>query len=188
MAASDKKLTREQLSSWGVVAITLLALLAGWGVKASIETRTRLIERDNVSAAIPDGWSVQDGIGDLIFTATDPLSPGLRYSVSLVPASARTLAGIASDRNRSRDQLLNSYAVLEETPIVREGQEGYKVAFVHVASGAEGEPRIVKGVEYLSVQQQYVLVISLETSADDYDDALPRLERFLDSVSITEGE
>ena len=64
MAAIDKKLTREQLSSWGVVAITLLALLAGWGVKASIETRTRLIERDNVSAAIPDGWSVQDGIGD----------------------------------------------------------------------------------------------------------------------------
>ena len=105
-----------------------------------------------------------------------------------MPASARTLAGIASDRNRSRDQLLNSYAVLEETPIVREGQEGYKVAFVHVALGAEGEPRIVKGVEYLSVQQQYVLVISLETSADDYDDALPRLERFLDSVSITEGE
>jgi hypothetical protein len=187
MTTIGEELTRERLSAYGVVAITLVALLVGWGLKTSIETRTSLIERDNITAAIPDGWLVQDGTEDLIFTTRHPLSPRPRYSVSLVADGDRTLADVASDRNRSRDQILDSYAVLEETSIVRQDQEGYRVTFVYVASTTGGEPRIVKGVECSLVRQQYVLAISLESDAEDFDDALPGFERFLDSVSITEG-
>lgn len=186
MATRTRRSAREQLSTLGVVIVTSVALLVGWGVKTSLENRTRLITRDNVSAAVPDRWLVQDGIGDLILTTWDPLSPEVRYNISLVSDTDSTLAEIAAVRSNSRAQVLNSYSVTEETPIERGGQEGYKVTFVYV-SLETGGPTIVKGVEYYFTQQEHVLVISLESDADGFDTALAPFQRFLDSVSVTEG-
>jgi hypothetical protein len=188
MSAIERELTRERLSVLSVIGITLLALMIGWGCKTSLENRRQLIERSNVMAAVPDGWLVQDGVGDLIFTTRDPLMPGLRYSVSLVSAAERTLADVASARNRSRGQLLNNYQVIEETPTARKGEEGYKVTFVYIASKPGGEPSIVKGVDYFFKERQQVLVISLESHKENFDAALPQFEQFSDSVSVGEGE
>jgi hypothetical protein len=186
MGTRARRRTREQLSTLGVVIVTSVALLLGWGVRTTLENRTRLITRDNVSAAVPDRWLVQDGTGDLILTTWDPLSPEVRYNISLVSATGSTLAEIAAVRGRSRVQLLNSFSVTEETPVERGGQEGYKVTFIYVSSDTGG-PTIVKGVEYYFTQQEHVLVISLESGADGFDAALAPFQRFLDSVSVTEG-
>lgn len=181
---STRRSRHDGLSAMAVGAVTLLALLLGAAVRSSVENRSQTIELKGVTASVPANWIVQEGAGDLIFATWDPFVPNVRYAVFLLSESSSSeLTDILSRRNLALAQTLESFRVLEESPIIRRGREGYKVTFAYVDSSAPGLPLIFQGVDYYYLTDGRILVISLQANEKDYDEALLRFEPFLDSVS-----
>jgi hypothetical protein len=161
---------------WFVVVVTLIALLLGWGLKSFTEGGTRAVSEGGISASVPAGWLVnandagpltsgQTETG-LVFSSWDPLDPGTRYYVSLLPGGAQDdLAAAAAIRNLSRAQHLTAYRVLERTPVTLKGRAGYRVSFAYVNASDPGEaPVVYEGVDYYFADGDQIIVATLETT------------------------
>lgn len=174
----------EQRSALAVGMVTLLALLLGTVLRSSVQNRSQVIERKGITARVPTQWVVQDGVAELAFVSWDPFAPDVRYAVFLLTDSGdRTLIDISSERSLALGKTLESFRVLEETPILRRGREGYKVIFAFVSSSQPGLPIVVQGMDYYFPADGNTLVISLQADEQAFDEALVQFEPFLDSVT-----
>jgi len=191
MRASLAKLTRpENRSVLGVVGLTVVALTVGWLLRSSILNATRRVEAGGVTAEVPVDWLVQEGVGDLAFTARSPTSPLPRFSTSrMAGGNVVSLQDVAADRSALRLRMLESFRVLEEVPDEIDGREAYRVSYGYVEAMGEGLPTVVEGLDYYVQSGADVLVITMEADAGAFADALPRFTRFRDSVSLAgEGD
>ncbi len=188
MAASTKRFSKDQVSVFAVILVTFLALALGWGVKTSTENRSRSVEYDGISASIPMGWLVQDGVGDVAFTARDPMT-GERYIINFLETDGDSFSFLAAQRAQSRLLFAETFRILDETPVTVRGVDGYKVTYAYVDDPGEGGlPTVIKGVEYYFQEAGGVVVISFEVPVTAFDDAFEQFARFRDSVSVSEGE
>lgn len=179
-----RQLKHDRRSLLAVTALTIFALLLGAILKTSVENRSQQIERKGVIASVPANWVVEDGAGDLIFVSWDPFVSDVCYTVFLIPnQSNRSLAEISLERILAIGKTLDSFKVLEETPIIRRGREGYKVTYAFIDTNQPGLPLVLQGVDYYFPADDNALVISLQAHERDYDEALVRFESFLDSVT-----
>jgi hypothetical protein len=197
--------TRRQASTF-TTAVTIIALLLGWGLKTYVEGRTRPVKVEGISAQIPAGWVIResdpaaptsddpfqlahpDSAQDpnLVFTAWNPLHPEKHYSVSLYPGGEETtLPSTAAVRTLNRGMNLKLYRVIEETPILVNGRDGYKVSFAYVDPGSAGEiPVVIQGIDYYFAQGNQTLIITLEVDNGNPDDHLPAFLKFSETVDI----
>lgn len=176
----------DRTSVWLVVAVTLLALLAGWGLRTSVENRARVVEQAGVSAAVPADWIVQEGFDELRLVAWNSQLPEERYSVAVL-SDAGALSDAAAGRSAQRSQLLGTYRLLEEGPVVVGGREGYRVVFAYVPTGRPGLPVVVQGVDHYFEEAGAVTVVSMESPEDRFDRSLPRFLRFLATVEVEQS-
>ncbi|NJN44065.1 MAG: hypothetical protein HC806_04595 [Anaerolineae bacterium] len=51
--------TRRQASTF-TTAVTIIALLLGWGLKSFVEGRTRPVSVQGITAQIPAGWAIRE--------------------------------------------------------------------------------------------------------------------------------
>ena len=175
---------QDRRSTLTVVGATVLALLLGALLKSSVLNRSQIIQQKGISASVPASWVVEDGAGDFIFASWDPFTPDVRYTVFLIPTQAgRSLLDVAAEQNLGLGKALQSFRVLEETPIIRRGREGYKVTYAFVNTEQTGLPIVLLAVNYYFPADNDTLVISLQADEQAYDEALLRFESFLDSVS-----
>lgn len=175
---------QDRRSTLTVVGATVLALLLGALLKSSVLNRSQIIQQKGISASVPASWVVEDGAGDFIFASWDPFTPDVRYTVFLIPTQAgRSLLDVAAEQNLGLGKALQSFRVLEETPIIRRGREGYKVIYAFVNTEQTGLPIVLLAVNYYFPADNDTLVISLQADEQAYDEALLRFESFLDSVS-----
>lgn len=198
--------SRRQASTFTTV-ITVIALLLGWGLKTYVEGQTRPITVQTLTAAVPAGWIVRENTTtanatpsddpfqmehpdsgtspNLVFTAWNPLHPEQHYSASLYPGGENTpLPDTASVRTLDRGTTLKLYRILEETPIVVNGRDGYKVTFAYVDAGDATEvPTVIQGVDYYFAQGEQTLVVTLEV---DNGSPTPHLTDFLQFVETVE--
>jgi hypothetical protein len=176
------------MSALAVGIVTLAALLLGAVLKSSVENRSQHIERKGVSAALPANWVVNEGAGNLILVSWDPFVPDVRYSVSLESNDGdHPLAEVAKQRNTILGKVLEAFRILDETPIIRRGREGYKVTYAYVDTKVSGLPLVLQGVDYYFPEAGKAMVITLQAQEGDYEEALLRFEAFLDSVSYKAG-
>jgi len=161
--------------------------LLGWQVKTAVQNATRPVEFSGFTAAVPAGWLVQEGAGDLVFVARNPQSLDQLYRVSQLPA-ATELDVLAENRNLARARLDNTYRVLDATPVVFAGQDTYKVSFARADVGSPGLPHAIEGVDYYFAQDAHVMVVSMESHGDTFADVLPGFQQFIQSVSYDSGE
>jgi hypothetical protein len=179
-----RHLKHDRRSVLAVTVLTFLALLLGAILKSSVENRSQRIERKGVTASVPANWVVEDGAGDLIFASWDPFVPDVRYTVYLTPNQGKhLLTDVSLERNLALGKALEGFKVLEETPIIRRGREGYKVTYAFIDTNQPGMPIVLQGVDYYFPADNSTLVVSLQAHDRDYDEALLRFEAFLDSVS-----
>jgi len=177
---------RERWSALLTVGLLLIALLLGWQLQTAVEAASRTISHGNISAAVPIGWIVQSGAGDLLFAARNPQKPDQLYQVSQIAAQA-DLDTLAAGRNQSRARMDDSFRVLASEAVIVGGQEGYKVSFGRINSSVPGMPAVIEGVEYYFRHGEQVLIISLESRLDSFSEALPRFHRFVQSVRYQAG-
>jgi hypothetical protein len=181
------QLTQERRSAALTILLLLVALLLGWGVKTAVQNATRPIEQSGFTAEIPAGWLVQEGAGDFVFLARNPLALDELYRVSLLPAASE-LDVVAENRNLARAQIDDTYRVITAEPIVFAGQDGYKVSFARVDLDSPGVPHVVEGLDYYFVRADDVMVLSLEAHSEHFAGALPGFQRFAQSVTYHSGE
>jgi hypothetical protein len=152
-----------------------------------VQNATRTIELGGYSAAVPDGWLVQEGAGDLVFIARNPQALDELYRLSQLPAAA-DLAVAAENRNLARARLDDTFRVLEASPVVFAGQDAYKVNFARADVDSPGLPNVIEGVDYYFAQADQVMVLSLEANSEAFADALPSFQKFVQSASYNVGE
>ena len=183
----QENLAQERRSALLTIGLLLISLLLGWQVKTAVQNATRTVERDGFTAEIPDGWLVQDGAGDLVFVARNPLALDHLYRVSQV-AAADDLVLLAENRNLERGRLDETFRILAAEPIVFAGQDAYKVSFARADIDSPGLPHVVEGVDYYFTEGDQVTVLSLEAQTDLFADVLPAFQNFVQSVHYTAGE
>ena len=200
---------RRQASTF-TTAVTVIALLLGWGLKTYVEGQTRAITARGVTAEVPAGWIVRENNPgstttptddpfqianpdttqnpNLIFTTWNPLHPEREYSVSRYPGGdTTTFPATAAVRTLNRGTSLRLYRILEETPILVSGRDGYKVTFAYVNPGAANTlPLVIQGVDYYFAQGDQTLVITLEVSNGSPSDHLVHFLRFAQTVAAGE--
>ncbi|WP_420630757.1 hypothetical protein [Candidatus Leptofilum sp.] len=190
VSVPQQNMAHERRSALLVVGLVILSLLIGWQVKTAIQNATRTVEVSGLTVNVPDGWLVQEGAGDLLFVARNPLAIDELYRVSQLPAEpdlAPDLAALAENRNLARARLDDSYRVLSAEPIVFAGRDGYKVSFARVDLDSPGIPHVIEGLDYYFPEGDRVNVLSLEAESESFADALPAFQRFAQSMTNTGG-
>jgi hypothetical protein len=129
---------------------------------------------------------VQDGAGTLIMVVRNPRDLDELYRVLLLPADA-DLEAMATMRNNNRAHCRRTaFHILETTPIVFDGRDGFKVNYAY-ADTDNTKPQIIEGVDYYFPEGNNVLLISFEAESETFAADFPRFTRFLRSVSVTGG-
>lgn len=168
-----------------VGVLTALSLAAGWSLKRTVGEATQLVEAQGVTAEVPARWTYQPGVGDLVLTARDAFAALPRYGVSRIEGTEGVpLPDVATDRNITRHQALDSFRIVEEALLKLEDGPAYRVRFAYVDDSGEGAPRIVEGLDYYLREGTDVLVVSLEANASEMQSSLEGFEQFRDSVAI----
>jgi hypothetical protein len=181
----------EHFSDWLVVAVTLIALLAGWLYKSSVENRSVLVETSGLSAQIPQGWLNGALQGNEVLHVSDPMSAGFgtTYSVQNIPIEAGSGVGqAASLLTLQRGQQLSAYRVLDQQPVTVYGQAAYELSYVFVESDPnlthDKFPNIVRGLDYIYLAGDHVVVVTYWAEKQTYDYDLGRFQRFLKSLEF----
>ncbi len=185
-ANSPDQLTRERRSAMLMTVLFIISLLLGWQVKTAVQNATHTVERDGFSAAIPSGWLLQEGAGDLVFVARNPQALDQLYRLSQLSA-ADEIEATAANRNLARTQLDDTYRVLDASPIVFGGEDGYKVSFARADVDSPGMLHIIQGIDYYFVYEDQIGILSLESDTETFNDALPYFQKFVQSVSYQAG-
>lgn len=177
----------DPLSALLVIALTLMALLAGWLLMISITQQTVQVKQSGVTAAVPSGWMIKYGLEgeEMIFWTADRLDLNHRYMVSLLPAVPKgTLTDVVVNRNLNRSQELTGYQVVRQTPV----SNGYRVDFAYIQSGGAGNlPKVIQGVDYFIPTADKVLVITGEDEERTFSQSIETFDRFLETVRYSPG-
>ncbi|HJR78473.1 MAG TPA: hypothetical protein VJ821_00285 [Anaerolineales bacterium] len=178
----------DRYAETAVVIVTLLALLAGWLYKSSVENRSLTFESDGIIAEVPKGW-FQSQSESTVIQVTDPTSAGFAtmYAISRqTVANDVSPAQAASFQNLDLGQQLTDFRVLDQQPVLVNGQEAYQVSYVFVESdpnlARDDIPSVVLGRDYTFVRNGQAITVSYRADEHEFEPGLNRFYRFLSSV------
>lgn len=175
-----------------VAILTVIALLAGWLLKYSVEHRSLPFESAEIRAAIPQAWSQTEPTGDEVLHITDLSSPygfGTVYILRKVPIAADTTPSqVSSMLALEHGQDLSAFRVLEQREVTVYGRDAYELSYVFVEDNPDVTqndlPNVVRGVDYVFLNGDHAIVASFQADQRNYEVDLRRFQSFLESVSF----
>jgi len=174
-----------------VIALVIVALLAGWILKTSVTARTEAYQRAGVSAAVPYQWAVKNGLEgeSLVFVANPPLDMNRQYQVRLLPVvPGGKVSDLANSRNLELGQALPYYKVSGQQAVRFGGRDGYEVDYSYIKTDTPGKnPEVIRGSDFYFQTPGRVILTTFEDSAQHYSDTLPEFYYFLSTVSYSSG-
>jgi hypothetical protein len=183
--------TSYRLADWAVIAVSVVALLAGWLIKNSVESRSIPFEASGISAQTPQGWLMTSAQGNEILHVSDPLSSGFgtTYIIENIPtASDATIGQGVSLLILERGQALTAFRVLEQKQVTLFGRAAYEVSYVYVESNpnlTHNEiPNIVRGLDYIFLNGDHAIVATYRADEKAFESDLGRFQRFLSSLKF----
>jgi hypothetical protein len=186
-----QKVSPSTISVWIVCAITVLALLIGADLQSMVENQSRPIDHGGVSARLPGGWLVQEGLASeqTVFTAGDPFTANLTYTASLVPASADIKpSDLAFTFNLQRGQDVSLFRTIDQSQEKVNGKDALRVHYAYVDPKSQTTlPVVVEGVEYIFTSQPKALIVAMEAETSQFSGALPAFMKFLGTVNYAGG-
>ncbi len=189
--SSKNASTDTRLSDWGVIIITLIALLAGVLFKNSVENRSVSFSNAGISAQTPQGWLSSNVQGNDILHVTNPQSSGFgtTYTIQNIPiASGATVDQVASMLILERGQVMTAFRVLNQQQVTVYGQAAYEIDYVYVESNPNlthnQTPNIVRGMDYLFMSGGHAIIVTYWADEKAYTSDLGRFQRFLGSLKF----
>ena len=174
-----------------VVIVTVIALLAGWFYKTSVENRSVGFEGSGISAQTPAGWLQAETQGDEVLHAFDISSDGFNttYIVRKFPVAPDTTVGqLPSLLTLERGQQLTAYRVLDQQSVSENGRDAYGISYVFVESNPDLThaqlPMVVRGVDYIFLNGDQAIVVTYWAGEANFDLDLGRFQLFLQSLKF----
>jgi len=181
---------RDRWSSWAVVALTVVALLLGWAVKAAAEGRTSVYDANGMRISYPAGW-VRTNADSPVLLKVEKLVGPARTTLVLqrrpVTADAtNALNAVHQALTLERGRSWTAYRVLSVTPSSAvPGRDALEVTFAYVETNPnpflKAAPVVMMGQEYLFGVDQAVQVVTLTAAEANFDGAVKDLKSFLSS-------
>ena len=183
--------TSYRLADWAVIAVSVVALLAGWLIKNSVESRSIPFEGSGITAQTPRGWLMTSVQGNEILHVSDPLSSGFgtTYIIENIPtASDATVGQVVSLLTLQRGQALTAFRVLEQKQVTVFGQAAYEVGYVFVESNPNlthnDIPNIVRGLDYIFLNGDHAILATYWADEKAFESDLGRFQQFLSSLKF----
>lgn len=173
-----------------VVFVTIIALLAGWFYKTSIENASVPFSAEGITAEAPKGWlqASPENSGELLRTIDINSSGfGATYVVSKVAvADGANITEVAGLVALDHAQSLTAFRVLDQQEVTVNGRSAYEISYVFVASNPNvllaQLPSVVRGVDYVFLSGGHAVVVSFQADEKNYDLDLSRFHLFLKSI------
>lgn len=184
---------RENCGEWLVALVVVVALAAGWGLKAYAENAVEPYAADGLSVSYPAGWLASAPVeGVLRFRNAQAGGAAETLEVRLAAAGAEpsveALAIEADALSLERAQDLIAYRVLETGHTTYRGQPALAVSYVYVADKPDAFqqylPKVMLGEDLLTFQQERVVIFSLQAPQDEFAAARRYLQALLDSATL----
>jgi hypothetical protein len=179
------------LAQWSVIAVTVVALLAGWLVKNSVESRSVPFEASGITAQTPQGWLMTRAQGNEILHVTNPFSNGFgtTYILQNIPvASDGTVGQVVSLLNLYRGQALTAFRVLDQKPVTVFGRAAYEISYVFVESNPDLThneiPNVVRGLDYIFMNGDHAVTATFWADENSFDSDLGRFQQFLNTLKF----
>jgi hypothetical protein len=180
-----------RFADWAVIAVTVVALLAGALVKNSVENRSVPFAASGISAQTPQGWLKTNAQGDEILHVTNPLSSGFgtTYIIKNIPvASDATVGQAVSLLSLQRGQALTAFRVLDQKQVTVFGQPAYEVSYVFVESNPDLThneiPNIVRGLDYIFLTGDHAVIATYWADENAFASDLGRFQQFLNTLKF----
>ncbi len=176
----------DRLVSWIVVALVVVALLAGWGVKAAAEGRTAAVEAEGLQLRYPAGWVRVSVEPPVLLRAEEWLGPA-RSAITVqrrpLPAVQNPLRAAQQTLTMERARTWTAYRTLEtDEAATVAGRAATRVAFAYVETNPnpylETMPVVMYGEDYLIQVGNDVYVVTLTAPEAYYS----RVQKALQSV------
>jgi hypothetical protein len=183
--------TSSRFSEWAVIAVTVVALLAGGLIKNSVENRSVPFEAAGISAQTPKGWLITSTEGNQILHVTNPLSSGFgtTYNIeTIATAPDATFNEVVSMLILERGQALTAFRVLDQKQVTVLDREAYQISYVYVESNPNLThkviPNIVRGLDYVFLNGDHAVVATYWAEETSFESDLGRFQRFLSSLKF----
>lgn len=182
MAVARRPDARAEWQSFlAVVATAIIAVAAGVALLAATDHPSRQVERDGVTADIPAGWILTEPVGDLLFSAYDPMEPDRRYTVAAVPAVGGTPEDAALLRVGERRPLLPGFEILENGAAAIGDVATHRLRYTF-AAGLAGSSELVEVREDYVADGERVLIVGLEAPREGFAGDEAAFDRFARQV------
>jgi hypothetical protein len=173
-----------------VILITVIALIAGWFYKSSVENSSVPFNVEGITAQAPKGWLQSQPAGDELLRTTDRSSSGFNttYLLRKIPLAADTSAAqVANLLTLGHGQDLLAFRVLDQREVTVYGKAAYEISYVYVESNPDlthkNIPSVVRGTDYIFLNSDNALVVSFWADDKNFDLDLGRFHLFLQSIN-----
>jgi hypothetical protein len=180
---------RDRYAELLVVAVVIVSLLIGWGVKAGADARVVHIEDTGFGASYGYNWVREQPKPPEVLRIADPES-GARFQTTITVSkleNAGPIQQVAASLNQERAGNRQLYQILGGETIQWRGRETYRnnYAYVYVSPGLLNPvvPAVLHGVDYVFQHGSATYVITCLADERVYDQALVQFERFLRAFS-----
>lgn len=176
-----------------VVLVTVIALVAGWFFKASIENASVPFEANGITVQAPKNWLKSEGNGEELLRTIDRTSTGFgtTYAIrEIAVTSEATTSEVASTVALDHAQNLLGFSMLDQQE-VRDinGRNAYMITYAFVESNPDVThatiPSVVRGADFIYVSGERAIVVSFQAAEENYDIDLSRFYRFLQSLDFS---
>ncbi len=170
---------RDRLVDWILVAMIVVALLVGWGLKAAAEGRTVTAEVGGLKLRYPAGWLKTEAQPPVLLRAEEWLGPA-RSVITVqrrpLPPLDNPLAAVQQALTLERARAWTAYRTLEtEENASIGGRPAHRVAFGYVEANPnpflQTMPVVMYGEDYLIRAGNEVYIVTLTAAETYYDRA-----------------
>jgi hypothetical protein len=191
MDTTTQRSLGDRYSDLAVIVVTLVAVILGWLLMSSVQSRSIAFEAAGVKALMPAGWLTDRDDSGVILHTTELGGSGFgtTYQLEVVPvASGAKPADVASLYSLNRAQDLLAVHILDQQEVSVNGQDGYKVTYAYVDADSDltraNIPVVVRGADYIFVAGDHAVVATYRASEDNYEADFGRFRRFLESLNF----
>lgn len=179
---------RQRWANVFTILVCVLLMLLGLNLRNQVLTATTLYEspQAGVTARYPQNWLI-DTSGEYVFRVRDMSRTGFKttFQVSVQPVGSDAQERNLADR-LSLDRIVSftDYRVSTlEMYTFPDGRGAQALNYTYVAVSAspflQAVPRVVRGLDILTISSGQAIVITFRADADNFEAELPRFEQFL---------
>jgi hypothetical protein len=181
----------DRYSEITVILLTLVALLAGWLIMDSVQSRTLPFDAKGIKASVPAGWIQSEPGGDVIVQARERASTGFQTTY-MVTRQLTTAEGGQNEAvsllTLKYGQELTAFRILDQQKVSTGGREAYEITYAYVESNPNMThvdlPVVVHGVDTIFFTDKGAVIVTYRASEAEYEGGLSAFHRFINSIQF----